>query len=122
MTLAYAVELGLTIKKISVTAPKINGSLLETYDIALTRYSIQDNLKKIRFFEETFLLANTSIKVVLEMPFLFFNNADIKFVELEKLIQRTYIATKALSITSWVKLIDKKGFAKAALDENFEKL
>ena len=34
---------------------------------------------KILFFEKTFLLANTSIEVVLEMPFLALSNANIQF-------------------------------------------
>lgn len=66
------------------------------------------------------MLADTSIKVVLEILFLSFSNADIEFVELEKLTGRSYTITKALLTTSWVELIDKKKLAKAALDENFE--
>ncbi len=58
------------------------------------------------------------MKVVLEMPFLSFNNANVKFAELEKLTWRSYIVAEALSITSQVKLIDKREFAKVALDEN----
>ncbi len=67
-----------------------------------------------------FLLADTSMEVVLGMLFLSLSNTDVKFAELEKLIWRSYIVAEALPITSRVELIDKKEFAKAALDENSE--
>ncbi len=53
--------------------------------MALTRFSIQDSIKRVRFFEETFLLANNSMKVVLGISFLCLSNADIEFTKLEKL-------------------------------------
>lgn len=46
---------------------------------------LQDSLEKVRFFEKTFLLANTSMKVVIEKLFLALSNANIEFIELEKL-------------------------------------
>ena len=53
------------------------------------------------------------------MPFLTLSNADVQFVEKE-LTWRTYTTTEALLTTKRVELIDKKEFAKAALDENSE--
>ena len=50
------------------------------------------------------------------MSFLTFSNADIQFAEKE-LIWRSYTSAKALSITKRIELIDKKEFAKAALDK-----
>ena len=41
-------------------------------------FSLQDKLGKIRFFQETFLVAGTRMEVVLEMPFLILN---IRFAE-----------------------------------------
>ncbi len=58
------------------------------------------------------------MEVVLGMPFLSLSNADVKFAELGKLIWRSYTAAKALLTTSRVELIDKREFAKVALDEN----
>ncbi len=118
MTLAYAAELGLTTWKTSVRAQKIDGPSLETYGMAPTSFSLQDSLGRVRFFEETFLLADTSMEVILGMPFLSLSNANVEFAELGKLTWRSYTAADALSTTSWVKLIDKREFAKAALDEN----
>ena len=51
------------------------------------------------------------------MPFLIFNNANIQFAK-KKLTWRSYTTEEALPITCQVELIDKKKFAKAALDEN----
>ncbi len=84
------------------------------------KFLLQDSLGRVRFFEKTFLLADTNIEVVLGMAFLSFSNADVKFAELEKLTWRSYAATEALPTTSRVKLIDKRKFAKVAIDENFE--
>ena len=50
------------------------------------------------------------------MPFLALSNANIQFAEKE-LTWRSYTAAEALSTTKRVELIDKKEFAKAALDE-----
>ena len=72
-----------------------------------------------RFFQKTFLLAPTSSEVVLGIPFLTFCNANIRFAEGE-LTWRTYTTAEALPTTRKVELIDKKEFAKAALDENLE--
>lgn len=54
------------------------------------------------------------------MPFLFLSNANVKFMELKKLTQKLYTAMEALSTTNQIELINKKEFAKAALNENFE--
>lgn len=54
--------------------------------MVLAIFSLKDNLERVWFFEKTFLVANISIKVVLEISFFLFNNADIQFVETKKLI------------------------------------
>ena len=58
------------------------------------------------------------MEMVLGIPFFYLSNIDIEFVELEKLIWKTYIAVEALPTTSWVKLLNKREFAKTPLDEN----
>ncbi len=60
------------------------------------------------------------MEVVLGMPFLFLSNADVEFAELGKLTWRIYTAAEALPTTSRVKLINKREFARAALDKNLE--
>ncbi len=117
MTSAYVAKLGLTTQKTSVGAQKIDGSLIKTHDIASARFSLQNSLGRVQFFEKAFLLANTSLEVVPGMPFLALNNADFKFGA-EQLILRSYTVAKILSITSWVKLINKREFAKTAIERN----
>ncbi len=60
------------------------------------------------------------MEVVQGMPFLSLSNADVEFAEQGKLTWRSYTAAEALPTTSRVKLIDKREFAKAVLDENSE--
>ncbi len=62
MTSIYVAKLGLGTQK-------INGSPLVTYEMVFVGYSIKNKLKKIWFFEETLLLADTSIKIVLKISF-----------------------------------------------------
>ena len=53
------------------------------------------------------------------MPFLIFSNVVIQFVQKE-LTWRFYTVEKALITSQRLELIDKKKFAKAALDENIK--
>ncbi len=66
------------------------------------------------------MLVDTIMEMVLGMPFLSLSNADVKFAEQGKLTWRLYTTAEALPTTSRVELIDKREFAKAALDENSE--
>ncbi len=111
MTPAYTVELGLTAWKTSVGAQKIDGLPLETYGMASASFLLQNSLRRVRFFEETFLLADTSMEVVLGMPFLSLSNADVKFAEVGKLTWRLSTTVNALPTTSQIELIDKREFA-----------
>ncbi len=97
MTPAFIANLGLSTRPTGVGAQKIDGSPLAMYGMAVTAFSLQDSLGKVRFFEETFLLADISMKVVLGMPFLALSNADIQFGA-ERLTWRSYTAAEALPI------------------------
>ena len=55
--------------------------------------------------------------MILGMSFLIFSNVDVQFTQ-EELTWRSYTIAKALPTTKRVELINKKKFAKAALDEN----
>ena len=79
MTPAFAARLGLSVRPTGIGAQKIDGSALRTYGMAIAGFSIQDKSGKARFFEETILLADMSMELVLGMPFLALNNADIQF-------------------------------------------
>lgn len=84
-----------------------------------TKFSVQNKENPDRFFEETFLLANTSIQVVLGITILFFSETNIDF-DAKDLFWRSYIIAEALLTTSRVKLINKKEFAKVGLDKNLK--
>ena len=77
MTPAYAAQLGLKMQRTNVSAQKIDGSSLLTYGIIIAAFQVLDKLGRSSFFQKTFLLADISIKVVSDMPFLTFNNADV---------------------------------------------
>ena len=77
MTRAYASKLGLQVYHSNVGAQKIDGSTLQMFGIVLANFQVEDKLGRTRFFQETFLLANISIEVVLSMSFLILSNADI---------------------------------------------
>ena len=87
--------------------------------MVIAGFQVINKLVRVRFSQETFLLANTTIEMVLGMPSLTLSNAHIQFAEKE-LTWRSYTTKKALPITRWIELINKKKFAKAALDENLE--
>ncbi len=60
------------------------------------------------------------MEVVLGMPFLSLSNIDVEFAKLGKLTWSSYTAAEALPTTSQFELINKREFAKAALDKNSE--
>ncbi len=79
MSQAFAQQLGLKICKTNVGAQKIDGTILETYGMIVSTFSISDKDGKERFFEESFLLIDVKPDIVLGMPFLTMSNADINF-------------------------------------------
>ena len=78
-----------------------------------------DQTDKVRFFKETFLVANVSSDVVFKMFFLTLSVANINFSKRE-LWWRSYTIEKALSTTKQVELVEKKEFAASALDPRHE--
>ena len=119
MSLAYKSTLGLKVYHTDVKAQKIDGSTLKIFGMVLASFQMEDKLRKVRFFQETFLLADISAEIVLGMPFLTLSNANIQFVK-KKLTWRSYTTAETLPTTKWVELINKKEFAKTALDEKSE--
>ena len=75
----FAKQLGLPIKPTDVGAQKIDGTMLDTYGMVVAAFSVEDKANQVRFFEETFLVANVSPEVVLGMPFFTLNSADVGF-------------------------------------------
>ena len=77
--LTFAKQLGLPIQSIDIGAQKIDGTTLDTNGMVVAAFSVVDKANRVRFFEETFLVANVSPEVVLGMPFLTLSNADVDF-------------------------------------------
>ncbi len=119
MTPGFVVKLDFIPRSTNAGDEKIDGSTLETYGMALAGFSLKDSLGRVRFFEETFLLAYIRIEVVLGMLFLSLSNEDFQFGAGE-LTWRSYTFAEALPTTRRIELIDKHEFAKAALGENSE--
>lgn len=90
---------------------------MKTYKMVIARFSIQDKTCKFRFFEETFLLANTSMDVILGMSFLVLSNANILF-NTESFISRIYSAADSLPTAKYIKFINRHKFTKDALNKN----
>ena len=78
-------------------------------------FSVMEKTNRVKFFKETFLVANVSSEVVLGMPFLILSSANVNFSGWE-LWWRIYIIKKVLSTIKRVKLVGKKEFAAAALN------
>ena len=117
MTPTYTAHLSLTVKVTNVGMQKIDRSLPATYDIVIAAFQVVDKLGRSQFFQETFLLADISIKVVLGKPFFTLSNVNIQCAEKE-LTWKTYTTKDALPTTGQVEIINCKEFAKAVLDEN----
>lgn len=64
--------------------------------MVLAAFSIQNKRRKISFFENTFLLTNTSIKIVIWILFLTFLSVDKQFVEKEFEKKKSYITVEIL--------------------------
>ena len=89
--------------------------MLETYEMVVAVFSMENKANRVRFFEKTFLGANVSPEVVLRMPFLTLSGADVDFLGRE-LQWRTYSTKEALPTTRRVELVGKKEFEAATLD------
>ena len=119
ITLAYISKLDLRARHTNVGAQKIDDSILQTFGMVLASFQVEDKLGRVRFFQETILLADISVELVLGMPFLTPKNADVQFVK-KKLTWRSYTNAKALPTTKRIELINKKEFTKTALDGKSE--
>ena len=85
--------------------------------MVITDCSVKDKLKKVQFFQETFLLANIGLEVVLGILFLTFSRADIWFTE-QEFVWKICMAVEVLPTIKGVEIIDKKKFAIVALSAN----
>ena len=81
MSPAYVKMLGFKTRKTNVGVLKIDDSALETVGMVIADFQVKDKGNKPRFFQQTFLVADTKFKVILGMFFLKISNADVSFGE-----------------------------------------
>lgn len=68
---------------------KVDGLTFAMLEMVIVSFYIEKKIRKACFFQETFLGANTYMKVILGMLFLILSNIDIVFAE-KKLTWRSY--------------------------------
>ena len=112
-------KLGLPIRTTDIGAQKIDGTMLDIFGMVVVAFSVTDKANRVRFFEETFLVANVSPEVVLEMLFLTLRSANVDFLGRE-LWWKTYIVEEVLPTIRRIELVGKKEFAAAVLDSESE--
>ena len=105
ITPVYAAHLGLKMRVTNVGMQKIDRSSLAIYGMVIAAFQVVNKLGRSWFFQETFLLADIIMEMVLGIPLLTFSNADVLFAEKE-FTWRTYTTEKALPTTRQVKIID----------------
>ena len=115
----FAKKLSLPIRPIDVEAKKIDSNMLDIFGIVVAVFSVMKKANQIRFFKETFLVANVNLKVVFGMSFLTLSSADIDFLG-QKLWWRTYTIKKAPPTIRRIDLMGKKKFVAIMLDLEYE--
>ena len=112
-------KLGFCARKIDVRVQKINRFHLDIFRIVIADCLVKNKLRRVQFFQETFLLANIGLKVVLGMLFLTFSRVDIWFAK-QKFVWRTDMTAETLPTTKRVAIINKKKFAATSLNADDE--
>ena len=78
-SLNFAWKLGLKVWKTNVGAQKIDSSALETFEMVIANFQVEDKANRPRFFQEIFLVVNTKFEIILGIFFLKFSNLDMSF-------------------------------------------
>lgn len=76
---------------------------------------INNKLRKSWSFKKTFLVADISMDVVLEISYFTLSSTDNNFTD-NKLNRKSYITIKTLFTTKWVELVVKKELVAIAFD------
>ena len=87
--------------------------------MVVAAFSMTDKANRVKFFEETFLVANISRERVFEMLFFTLSDANIDFFD-RQLRWKTYTTEEILLTTKHIELMGKKEFAVAVLDPKYE--
>ena len=57
--------------------------MLETYEMVVAAFLVEDKANQVRFFEKTFLVANVSSEIVVGIFFLILSGVDVDFLGCE---------------------------------------
>ena len=87
--------------------------------MVVAAFSVTDQANRVRFFEETVLVANVSPDMVFGMLFFTLSGANVDFPKRE-LWWRSYTIEKAFPTIKRVELVGKKEFAAVALNPEHE--
>ena len=63
----------------NINTQKIVGIIIEICGMVVAVFSVTDQVNRVKFFEETFLVANVNPDVVLGMHFLTMSDANVYF-------------------------------------------
>lgn len=77
--LSFVKELGFPIKSTEVGGQKINGTILDIYEIIVTVFSVIYKANQVRYFKMTFVMGNINPKVVFRIFFLTLSSANVDF-------------------------------------------
>ena len=77
--LTFAKQLGLCVRPTDARAQKIDGITLDIYKMVVAAFSVKDKTNWVKFFKETFLVANVSPEVVFGMLFFTLSSANVNF-------------------------------------------
>ena len=75
----FAKQLGPPIQTTDVRAQKIDSTTLDTHGMVVAAFLVKDKANWVRFFKETFLVANVSTEVVFGIPFVTLSGLDVDF-------------------------------------------
>ena len=81
--LASAEKLGFVVQTTNIDAQKIDATIFETYGIIVLVFSVTDQASRVKFFRETFLVANISQDVIFGMLFFTLSSANVNFLKRE---------------------------------------
>lgn len=80
ITPVYASQLGLKVHPTDIKAQNIDGCTLNIFGMVLANFQVENKLNRAQFFQETFLVAITTLEVIYGMFFFTPNRVNIQFI------------------------------------------
>ena len=77
----FAKKISFRIFEIKIDTQKIDSLKLDTFDMVIVLFCMENKKRRFRFFEGMFLVADISIDSTLNILFLTLNNIEIDFVD-----------------------------------------